>query len=261
MTPEVFADHLRCVLVRTSLAGNIGSSARALRTMGLRRLSLVAPYNYPHPDATAFAAGGADLLDRAQVLPSLEEAVSDVHLVIGASARRRGVALPEWSPRDAAVQALAAIGQGRQVAIVFGNERTGLENDELKLCHAAVLIPSDPDYSSLNLAQAVQVIAYEMRVALLASDDGDEMAATTTMSSRDEQPTHAELEAFFEHLATALDDIDFHKGRSPRTILRRMRRFFLRAAPDLRELRMLHGVLSDAQRMSRLAAIGRHRES
>lgn len=250
-------EHLRTVLVRTSLAGNIGSSARALRTMGLRRLSLVAPFNYPHPDATAFAAGGADLLDTAVVLPTLAEAIADVHLVVGASARRRGVALPEWSPRVAAANALAAIADGREVAFVFGNERTGLDNDELKLCHAAVMIPSDPDYSSLNLAQAVQVVAYELRVAALAAAQQPAPA----IDSRVEPPTHAELEAFFDHLATTLDDIDFHKGRSPRTILRRMRRFFLRAVPDRRELRMLHGVLSDAQRMSRLAAQGRERDS
>lgn len=251
MTSERLSDRLRCVLVRTSLAGNIGSSARALRTMGLRRLSLVAPYNYPHPDATAFAAGGADLLDDAAVLPDLAAAIADSHLVIGASARRRGVALPEWSPRTAAANALAAIQEGREVAFVFGNERTGLENEELKLCHAAVLIPSDPDYSSLNLAQAVQVIAYELRLALL---DATQQPAEPL--KQQPLPTHAEIESFFDHLARTLDDIDFHKGRSPRTILRRMRRFFLRAAPDQRELQMLRGVLSDAQRMARLAGRG-----
>lgn len=249
MTPEQVAERVRCVLVRTSLGGNIGASARAMLTMGLHRLNLVAPFNYPHPDATAFAAGAARVLDRARVTSSLGDALADVQLVIGASARRRGVALPEWSPREAASHALVAAAEGREVAFVFGNERTGLENDELKLCHAAVLIPANPTYSSLNLAQAVQVIAYEIRMATLESDDDKMVAASMPHVA----PTHAELETFFEHLATTLDDIDFHKGRSPRTVLRRLRRLFLRAQPDARELRLLHGILSDAQRMGRLA--------
>lgn len=217
-------------------------------TMGLRRLTLVAPYNYPHPDATAFAAGAASVLDSATVVDTLERALRDTHLVIGASARRRGVALPEWSPREAASQAAIAAAAGREVAFVFGNERTGLENEELKLCHAAVLIPANPDYSSLNLAQAVQVIAYEARLAMMGSND--DLAGTAPETA--DLPTHAEMEVWFDHLAATLEDIDFHKGRSPRTVLRRLRRFFLRAEPDARELRMLHGILSDAQRMARL---------
>lgn len=240
---------MRCVLVRTSLGGNVGASARAMLTMGLRRLTLVAPYNYPHPDATAFAAGAASVLESTLVVDTLERALCDTHLVIGASARRRGVAVPEWSPRQAASEAAAAAAAGREVAFVFGNERTGLENDELKLCHAAVLIPANPDYSSLNLAQAVQVIAYEARLATLAAEADQSAPALQTANV----PTHAEMEVLFDHLAATLDDIDFHKGRSPRTVMRRLRRFFLRAEPDARELRLLHGILSDAQRMARLA--------
>ena len=249
MTPEQLAEHIRCVLVRTSLGGNIGSSARAMLTMGLSRLTLVAPFNYPHPDATAFAAGAGRVLDGVRVVDSLSDALADVQLVIGASARRRGVALPDWTPREAAKHALLAVEHGREVAFVFGNERTGLENDELKLCHASVLIPANPDYSSLNLAQAVQVMAYEIRLAVL--DLADDVAVAP--STPDAAPTHAELEIFFEHLATTLDDIDFHKGRSPGTVLRRLRRLFLRAQLDARELRLLHGILSDARRMARLA--------
>lgn len=251
MTPEQVAERIRCVLVRTSLGGNIGASARAMLTMGLYRLTVVAPFNYPHPDATAFAAGAARVLNEAHVADNLGDALADVQLVIGASARRRGVALPEWTPREAAKQALLAVEQGREVAFVFGNERTGLENDELKLCHASVMIPANPDYSSLNLAQAVQVIVYELRIAALESSD--EMVQTPL--ERSAAPTHAELEIFFEHLATTLDDIDFHKGRSPRTVLRRLRRLFLRAEPDARELRLLHGILSDAQRMAQLVRV------
>lgn len=251
MTPEQLAEHIRCVLVRTSLGGNIGASARAMLTMGLSRLTLVAPFNYPHPDATAFAAGAGRVLDDASVAESLGDALADVQLVIGASARRRGVALPEWTPREAAKHALLASVQGREVAFLFGNERTGLENDELKLCHAAVLIPANPAYSSLNLAQAVQVIAYEVRMAMLESNNNNDVVVAPPTPSA--PPTHAELEVLFDHLATTLDDIEFHKGRSPRTVLSRLRRLFLRAQPDARELRLLHGILSDAQRMARLA--------
>lgn len=249
MMAEMLVSHIDCVLVRTSLAGNIGASARALRTMGLRRLSLVAPFNYPHPDAVAFAAGAGDVLDEARVVESLDSALADAHLVIGASARRRGIALPSWSPREAALRSLDMASSGRKVALVFGNERTGLDNDELMRCHAALVIPSDPDYGSLNLSQAVQVVAYELRLALLARNEPVDVPG----AGRD-KPTHRQMETFFEHLARMLDDIDFHKGRSPATILRRLRRLVLRADPDPRELRILHGLLRDTRRATGLGA-------
>jgi tRNA (cytidine32/uridine32-2'-O)-methyltransferase len=138
-----------------------------------------------------------------------------------------------------------AAAEGREVAYVFGNETSGLSNDEIKLCHAAVHIPSDPGYSSLNLSQAVQVLAYEARMAAL---DG----TPRRQGNRDEPATAAELEGFFEHLATMLHDIEFHKGRSETTIMQRLRRLFLRANPDQRELRVLRGIFADAQRMARL---------
>ena len=128
---------------------------------------------------------------------------------------------------------------------MFGNERTGLENDEIKRCHAAVLIPSDPAFASLNLAQAVQVLAYEVRMAMLAG------ASPLPEQKSDLPASSAELDAFFEHLERTLDAIDFHKGRSPRTIMLRLRRLYLRAQPDQRELRVLHGILSDTERLAR----------
>ncbi len=240
------AAHVRFVLSNTSHPGNIGSAARAIRTMGFDRLGLVAPAAFPHGDAYALAAGALDVLDRARVTSSLAEAVADCTLVIGATARLRGVSLEEWSPRETAARVLEAAGLGREVAIVFGNERAGLSNDEITLCHAAVHIPSDPGYSSLNLAQAVQVIAYELRIAQIEG-------VSARAGNADEPATSAELEGFFDHLAATLDDIEFHKGRSPRTIMRRLRKLFLRARPDQRELRVLRGILADAQRMARLA--------
>jgi tRNA (cytidine32/uridine32-2'-O)-methyltransferase len=137
------------------------------------------------------------------------------------------------------------------VALVFGNERTGLENDELARCHAMVRIPSVDDFSSLNLSQAVQVVAYELRTALLA----DEAEAPPVVEvDPDEVPADAEeLERFFTHLGETLDDIEFHKGRSPTTIMLKLRKLFLRARPELRELRILHGILADARRMAEIA--------
>jgi tRNA (cytidine32/uridine32-2'-O)-methyltransferase len=241
------AERIRFVLVRTSHPGNIGAAARAIRTMGMHRLVLVAPQRYPDPEADALAAGATDVLERVVVVDDLAAAIADCRFVVGATARPRGVAMDEVSPRDMVARVLPRALDDDEVAVVFGNERTGLTNDEIKLCHAAVHIPADPAFSSLNLAQAVQVLAYELRVGLL---DGASPAPPVRI---DPVASAAETEAFFDHLATTLDDIDFHKGRSPRTILQRLRRMFLRAQLDQRELRVLRGILTDAQRMARLA--------
>jgi tRNA (cytidine32/uridine32-2'-O)-methyltransferase len=238
----------RFVLVRTSHPGNIGSAARAIRTMGFTRMELVSPHRFPDREADALAANAVRVVAEAGVHESLTGALAGASFALGLSARRRGVNLPELSPREGALQALAAAARGEQVAVLFGNERTGLENDELATCHAMVRIPSVEDYSSLNLAQAVQVMAYELRLAML----GDELPAAPPV--HDEPPADAaQMERFYEHLAATLDDIDFHKGRSPETIMLRLRKLFQRAQPDQRELRVLHGILADAQRMAMLA--------
>jgi tRNA (cytidine32/uridine32-2'-O)-methyltransferase len=239
------SDRIRFVLVRTSHPGNIGAAARAIRTMGLKRLSLVAPHAFPHAEAVALASGANDVLENAPISPDLPTAIADCQLVLGATARRRDVPMEEIGPREAAARALAAAREGREVALAFGNERTGLENDEIKRCHAAVLIPSDPAFPSLNLAQAVQVLAYEVRIAALAG------ASPLPEQKGDLPASSAELDAFFEHLERTLDAIDFHKGRSPTTIMLRLRRLYLRAQPDQRELRVLHGILSDTERLAR----------
>ena len=237
---------IRFVLVRTSHPGNIGAAARAIRTMGFKRVSLVAPHKFPHPEAVALAAGADEELDQAAVTPTLVEAVADCTLVLGCTARKRVVQLEELSPREAAARALAASAHG-EVAIVFGNERTGLENDELMSCHAAVHIPSVDDFPSLNLAQAVQLLAYELRLAVLAQ------APVTTEEQLEPLASVQELEHMFGHLAQMLDDIEFHKGRSPVTIMKRLRRLFLRAGLEQREVRILRGIFDDAQRQARLA--------
>jgi tRNA (cytidine32/uridine32-2'-O)-methyltransferase len=247
-TVSDLAARLRFVLVRTSHPGNIGSAARAIRTMGFTRMELVAPHRFPDPEAAALAAGADDVLGGAGVHAGLVDALAGSSLALGLSARRRGVNLPEISPREAAAQALAAAARGEQVALVFGNERTGLENEELARCHAMVRIPSVEDFSSLNLSQAVQVMAYELRMAMLGE------VPLEVPPEHDEPPADAaQMERFYEHLAQTLDDIDFHKGRAPTTIMLRLRKLFQRAQMDERELRMLHGILADAQRMASLA--------
>jgi tRNA (cytidine32/uridine32-2'-O)-methyltransferase len=236
----------RVVLVGTQHPGNIGSAARAMKTMGLRQLALVAPQRFPDPEAFALAAGAADVLDEASVHETLAEALADCRLVIATTARQRSVPMPELAPREAAGQLLAAAAIG-PVALVFGRERTGLENDELQLCHAAVCIPANPGYSSLNLAAAVQVLCYEWRMAWLASQP----RPAAPRGDAEPPATHAQMEGFFEHLGRFLDEIDFHKGKEPDVVTQRLRRLFLRAAPDDRELRILRGILSDTQRLLR----------
>ncbi len=243
------AARIRFVLVRTSHPGNIGSAARAIRTMGFTRLELVLPAHCPDPQATALAAGADDVLADAGNHPDMIPALAGCSLALGLSARRRGVQLPEWSPREAAQRVLQAAARGEQVALVFGNERTGLENEELAHCHGMVRIPSVDDFSSLNLSQAVQVMAYELRLALL----GD--TSSPLPAARDLPADAVQMESFFAHLAQTLDDIDFHKGRTATTILLRLHKLFQRAQPDERELRILHGILADAQRMAQLAAV------
>lgn len=249
------AARIRIVLVGTQHPGNIGSAARAMKTMGLSRLALVAPERFPDREADALAAGARDLLDAATLHDSLADAIADCRLVLGCTARSRRVPLREQVPRDAAATVLAEAAAGAEVALVFGRERTGLDNEELQLCHGAVHIPSDPDYGSLNLAAAVQVLAYELRMGWLARLAAAPAAAVPEAAAheRDQPASHAELEGFFAQLAETLDDIDFHKGRAPESAMRKLRRLFLRARPDVREVRLLRGVLADAQRMARLA--------
>ena len=249
------APDVRIVLVGTQHPGNIGSAARAMKTMGLSRLVLVAPEKAPDRDTQAMAAGADDLVEAAPVFASLAEAVADCRWVLGATARNRRIQLEPLHPRDAARRAVLATASG-PVALVFGRERTGLDNEELQLCHAAVHIPSDPAFSSLNLAAAVQVLSYELRCALLGDAPADDAAAMRTAPPGEGAASHAELEGFFAQLADTLEQIDFHKGRAPESAMRKLRRLYLRANLDSADVRLLRGVLADAQRMARLAGQG-----
>lgn len=240
--------NLQIVLVGTSHPGNIGAAARAMKTMGLSRLALVNPLVFPHEEATALASGADDLLEAASIHADLDAALSDCRFALGSTARRRGVAVPEFDPRQAAAELLQRVQAGEQVALVFGSERVGLTNSELERCHGAVCIPSVPGFGSLNLAQAVQVLTYELRMADL---EQSELLARAAVRRRHPAAPISELEGMFGHLADMLDDIDFHKGRAPETVMRRLRRLFQRADLDQREVRILRGIFAEAQRVAK----------
>lgn len=243
---------IHIVLVGPQHPGNIGSAARAMKTMGLAHLSLVAPECFPHRQADAMAAGADDVLANARVVANLADALTDCGLVLGCTARSRYVPMPECGPREAASHLLAAQASS-PVALVFGRERTGLTNAELQQCHGAVHIPSVEEFSSLNLAAAVQVLSYELRLARLAA--AAPVAAPDASLDADAEPaSHGELEGMFIHLDQALEAIDFHKGRPSQMVMQRLRRMFMRAQLQRREVRIVHGILADAERMARLAS-------
>jgi tRNA (cytidine32/uridine32-2'-O)-methyltransferase len=237
---------IRIVLVAPRHPGNVGAAARAMKTMGLTELALVAPAAFPHAEATARASGADDVLATARVVATLPEALADCGLVYGASARgRTQYHWPSYTPREAAPRLLAAAAGGT-AALVFGTERTGLSNEELALCHALVRIPSDPQFESLNLAHAVQVLAYELRCA------ADAAGAPTAARERPLAPV-AELERLYAHLQQVLEEVDFTDRRGGPHLLKRLQRVFGRAELDQDEVNILRGLLSAAQQRRRRA--------
>jgi len=236
--------HVRIVLINTTHPGNIGATARAMKVMGLSRLHLVTPKLFPHAEATARASGADDILQHAEVNGSLEEALEDCGLVLGTSARLRSLAMPQSDARAAAAQAMVEADQ-HEIAILFGRERYGLTNDEMQCCHQLVNIPSNPDYSSLNLAQAVQIIGYELRMAALGS-------AGLQLDPPDWQPVDAvQMERLYQHLEKTLLDIQFLNPAQPKKLMMRLRRLFNRARPDQNELNILRGILAAAQQSAK----------
>jgi tRNA (cytidine32/uridine32-2'-O)-methyltransferase len=247
-------EKVRIVLVETSHSGNIGAVARAMKNMGLGNLWLVNPGSFPDEASYARAAGASDLLDRTRVVDTLDEAIADCVLVMGTSARGRKVPWPVIAPPDAAVKAFAHTGQG-EVALVFGRENHGLSNDELQRCHFHIHIPSNPDYSSLNLAMAVQVICYELRMVHLEQHTGEatspELRSMTSPADQGwDRPlaTVSDVEGFFRHLEDVLVDLEFHRRDKPRQLMTRLRRLFQRAQPDEMEINILRGILTSVQK-------------
>lgn len=226
----------RIVLVETSHPGNIGAAARAMRVMGLRELLLVRPARFPHADATAMAAHADDVLEAARVVDSLDEALAGCTLAFGTSARRRTLEWTEYDARSAARHAIAA-GDDAVAAFVFGRERTGLTNAELDRCHYMLHVPAAGDYGSLNLAQAVQIVAYELQMA---------RAEPVPRVAAEPPPTHEDMARFYAHLERALTDIGFLDPDNPRQLMRRLRRYFNRSEPSAVELNILRGILRAA---------------
>lgn len=250
---------IKIVLVGTSHPGNIGGVARAMKNMGLAELCLVAPRGkFPHQDAFFRSAGAEDILEQAQVYACLEDAVADCTLVAGSSARSRHIPWPLLNPRELAGRLHEELAHAEhRIALVFGREDRGLSNEELHLCHLHVHIPCNPDFSSLNLAAAVQVLTYELRMAVLAAEQQQPTPEEQPFGTEWDVPfANAEtLEHFFKHLEDTLVDINFHNPDKPRQLMSRLRRLYLRARPDTMEVNMLRGILTLTQRAASKQAL------
>jgi len=236
--------NIRIVLVNTTHPGNIGAVARAMKNMGLSRLYLVEPRAFPHEEAEWRAVSAADLLESAVVTATLDEAIADCQFVVGTSARGRRIPWPVLDPRACAAQIGERAGQGEEVAIIFGREDRGLTNEELQLCNLHLHIPTNEEYSSLNLAMAVQVVAYELRMyeagpALPAEADAEWDAPFATREN---------MERFYQHLEETLVGIEFLDPAAPRQLMSRLRRLYGRVRLDEMELNILRGILTETQK-------------
>lgn len=242
-------NNVRIVLVNTTHPGNIGGVARAMKNMGLGELCLVKPKKFPDADALARAAGAGDLLDSALVVDSLDEALADCHLVVGTSARSRSIPWPLVNPRELAA-IVAPLPADTKVAILFGREDRGLTNDELQRCHQHVHIPVNESFSSLNLAAAVQVVTYELRMAELLQDNPETPPQWGTEWDV-ELADNRELELMFNHLEQVLTEVEFLDPEKPRNLMPRLRRLLLRSVPDKLEVNVLRGMLTAVQKSAK----------
>lgn len=228
--------NIRIVLVNPSHPGNIGAVARAMKTMGLGQLYLVAPKRFPDKQAVIMASHADDLLENAVVVETLAEAIGDCGAVFGTSNRVREISWKFFDPNQAADQ-IVTQAKSTSIAILFGREDSGLTNEELQQCHYQIIIPTNPEYSSLNIAAAVQVICYEIRMASLGENK-------LIHEMTDEYASHKELENFYAHLDKVLWQIDFLKSTRSSHIMNRMRRLINRAQPEKKEVKILRGILT-----------------
>lgn len=256
---NAYLDHVKIVMVNTTLPANIGSALRAMKTMGISQLVLVAPKTYPHPDIDALAAGATDLLANIKVVDTLEDAIADCHIVFGTSARSRTIPWPLLDVRPASEMALQhIINQQHQVAILFGREDRGLTNEELALANYHVTIPVNTDYGVLNVAQAIQIICYEFRMAasshvLSAPDHSNESNMPVIQHHMQwDEPlvTQAQMQDFYPHFEKMLEEIEFFDPQNPRLLPTRLKRLFGRVQLDRMEYNLLRGVFSRVQALS-----------
>jgi TrmH family RNA methyltransferase len=236
---------IRIVLAGISHPGNIGSAARAMKNMGLERLCLVAPDRFPAMEAAVMAAGADDVLERAQVFADVPSAVADCGLVVGTTARSRHLPWRTVEPREAAAEIAVAAATG-EVAVLFGAERTGLTNEDLERCQLLLTIPTGTAYASLNVAMAVQVVAYEILLARRCTPGDAAWSGALLASAR-------EMERFYAHLEEVLEDIEFRDRTGEGHLMARLRRFFNRAVPDQNEINILRGILTSVQGRRRRA--------
>ena len=227
---------VRIILVGTTHPGNIGAAARAMKNMGLSDLVLVGPRHFPHEDATARASGAADILAATRVVQTLDDALADCIFVAGASARSRTIGWPSMAPRECAARLCVESERGT-VAVVFGPEKSGLTNEDLDRCHTLLTIPTDPGFSSLNLAMAVQILTYELRLARHADP-------TAPPDAEAPPATGEEMEHFYRHLEAVMIASGFLDTDNPRHLMRRLRRLFIKARPDKNEINILRGFLT-----------------
>lgn len=258
-------DQIKIILINTTHPGNIGAVARAMKNMGFKHLCLVSPKIFPSTEANARAAGAEDILTMAKVVATIDEALADCHWVFGLSARVRKIALPILSVRNAAEKITNRLFETPElkIALVFGQEQSGLLNEELAKCHYQINIPANPEYSSLNLAQAVQIVAYELRMAILslnldlkspidfekarnsADNKGKEIEESR---DEDELATMAEVERFYRHLEDTLVHIHFLDLKSPGYLMRHLRRLYAKSRLTKIELNILHGILTAVEK-------------
>lgn len=238
-------DNIKIVLIETSHTGNIGSTARAMKTMGLSRLCLVNPIIKPDSQAISLAAGAHDIIKNAQIISSMEAAIADCELVIGTSARSRSLQWPHLASKESGNKIITEANKNHQVALVFGRERVGLTNDELQKCHYHVSIPANPEYSSLNLAMSVQILCYEIRMAMLSIQDNLSIQENTTREQNMiDYPKEGDIERFYDHLEQTLLQTGFIHASHPGQIMGRLRRLFTRARLEQQELNILRGILT-----------------
>jgi len=240
-----FIDNVRVVLVETTHPGNIGAAARAMKTMGYNNLYLVKPKIYPNAEATARAAGADDILSRAVVCDSLEEALQGCVTVVASTARPRTISHSVFTPREYAAKLTEMVKLG-PVALVFGRESSGLSNEELEYCNVILQIPTNPDFSSLNLASAVQILCYEF-IQVLQSDGAEKIDIESDGKEKIKLATADEMTYFYDHLEQSMVDVGFLNPQQPKKLMRRLKSLFNRAYLDDNEMSILRGFLAAVQ--------------
>ena len=245
-------NNIRIVMINTSHPGNIGAAARVMKNMGLKRLYLVKPKHFPNYEATAMASGADDLLSQATVCSSFEEALAGCHLVLGTTARERKIQHDFIDAREAGKLSLCEA-EKHEVALVFGRERTGLTNDEIGLCHKLINIATNPDYSSLNVASAIQIVTYEVMMSLRSGAASDALQVTNKVDSEfeatAEYASSENMERFYEHLQQTLIDIDFLRLKQSPQLMPKLRHIYNRIRLKQEELNILRGILNKTQKL------------